>query len=201
MSKFLSSEKYKSDKSSIRELSLEGNNKSIKLLNNLIEKQANKNQAFPEELKELLIESIYSQYKTDYFINIVEELEQNLYPSSQRSLLYSLFEFVNTNNNNQLILTTHSPYIINYLTLSIKSEMIYRKISKDSREENPLEKIVPHKSYISGEEAIVYELNDKGSIEKLSTYDNLPDDENYLNKLLGETNNDFSKLLEIEDRI
>jgi predicted ATPase len=201
VSKFLSNEEYKSSRSSLRELSLEENSKSIDLIQHLIEKQINSKRELPKELEELLLGSIYSRYKTDYFINIVEELEQNLYPKSQRSLLYSLFEFVNINENNKLILTTHSPFIINYLTLSIKSEMIHKKIQQKNYLQNPLDSIIPSSAYINGEDAIVYELDDKGFVRKLSTYKNMPNDENYLNMLLDDTNNDFSKLLDIEDEI
>ncbi|MBO4372301.1 MAG: AAA family ATPase, partial [Bacteroidales bacterium] len=53
-------------------------------------------------------------------LNIIEEPEQNLFPSSQRKMLNALLEFNNSVEENQLIITTHSPYIINYLMLAIK---------------------------------------------------------------------------------
>ena len=64
-----------------------------------------------------------------------------------------------------------------------------------------LENIVPQASCVSGEDSIVYELTETGEIIKLSTYEGLPTDENYLNSFLAETNNLFDNLLEIEEQI
>jgi AAA15 family ATPase/GTPase len=142
----------------------------------------------------LLFSSIYNKYRIDYFVNIVEELEQNLYPSSQKSLLYSLLKFVNKNENNQLILTTHSPYIINYLTLSIKAKKVLTRIKEIKYKESKLNKIIPIKSCIDGRQSIIYEISDDGSIAELKNYDNLPSDNNFLNNFLEKTNDDFDKL-------
>ena len=67
---------------------------------------------------------IESKYKNSLFVNIVEEPEQNLFPTSQRKMLNSLLEFNNLSTGNKLIMTTHSPYLINYLTLCVKAEMV-----------------------------------------------------------------------------
>lgn len=140
---------------------------------------------------------INEKYVCKYFVNIVEEPEQNLFPSSQRLLLNSLLSF--NNGNNMLIMTTHSPYIINFLTLAVEANNL--KPRADTNElKSKLNEIVPLNSTVDGNDLVVYQLNeDNGQITKLKTYKGLPSDENYLNEGLAESNNLFSDLLDIED--
>lgn len=65
---------------------------------------------------------ILKPYINSCFINIVEEPEQNLFPSSQLAILIDLIINLNKNENNALIITTHSPYI-----LSTINNYIYAK--------------------------------------------------------------------------
>jgi len=132
------------------------------------------------------------------FINIVEEPEQNLFPNSQREILHSLLEFNNMNEGNKLIMTTHSPYLINYLTLCVKAEMVKSNLnSEDSL--NKLTKIVPLESTIKADDLVIYELNEMvGTIKKLEDYKGLPSDDNELNSKLEDSNELFAQLQEIE---
>ena len=128
------------------------------------------------------------------FINIVEEPEQNLYPESQGKVLYELLECLNSNKDNQLIITTHSPYILSYLTLSAKAaELLSGGVPADK-----IEKIVPEKSTVDGNRITIYETKEDGSITKLSPYENIPSDENLLNKAMAEGNEKFAELLDLE---
>jgi predicted ATPase len=162
------------------------------------------NDNLSEELKKAALELLSSKYKNECFLNIVEEIEQNLFPKSQKDVLYKLLEFANLTEGNTLILTTYSPYIINYLTLAIKGYQVLQKIldlPNSNLLKEQLENIVPQASCVCDEDSIVYELTEGGEIIKLSTYEGLPTDENYLNSFLAETNNLFDDLLEIEEQI
>lgn len=162
------------------------------------------NDNLSEEVKKAALEVLSSKYKNECFLNIVEEIEQNLFPKSQKDVLYKLLEFANLTEGNTLILTTHSPYIINYLTLAIKGYQVLQKIidlPNSNLLKEQLENIVPQVSCVSDKDSIVYELTETGEIIKLSTYEGLPTDENYLNSFLAETNNLFDDLLEIEEQI
>lgn len=129
------------------------------------------------------------------FINIVEEPEQNLYPESQGNVLFELLECMNTNAHNQLMITTHSPYMLSYLTQSAKAaELLEKGVPADL-----VEKIVPIKSAVSGSEISIYETKEDGSIHLLNPYENLPSDENLLNKALADGNERFSQLLDLEE--
>jgi len=162
------------------------------------------NDNLSEEVKKAALEVLSSKYKNECFLNIVEEIEQNLFPKSQKDVLYKLLEFANLTEGNTLILTTHSPYIINYLTLAIKGYQVLQKIidlPNSNLLKEQLENIIPQVSCVSDKDSIVYELTETGEIIKLSTYEGLPTDENYLNTFLADTNNLFDDLLEIEEQI
>jgi len=138
---------------------------------------------------------INEKYLCKYFVNIVEEPEQNLFPTSQRLLLNSLLAF--NNGSNMLIMTTHSPYLINYLTLAVKADIV--KNSIDDEAKSKLKGIVPDESTVSAEDLRIYELNElDGSIKRLEDHKGLPSDENYLNDSLHESNELFAQLQEIE---
>ncbi len=162
------------------------------------------NEKLSAELKEAALELLSSKYRNDSFLNIVEEIEQNLFPSSQKDILFNLLEYANQHEGNGLILTTHSPYIINYLTLSIQADALLKKIQRAGGQRKQtlserLQKVVPLQSCIPGREATFYQLTDEGSIMKLPDYEGLPTDDNYLNQFLKEGNNLFDELLEIEE--
>jgi len=196
VSKYLSASINKEDDKSKKQLSVE---KYI-MLKKELEKIISNNK-LTSELKDAALEILSATYKNSCFINIVEELEQNLFPESQKDLLYSLLEFSNLNIGNKLILTTHSPYIINYLTLSIKGKAILNKIQNNDILKDKLSNILPISSCIDGKNSIVYELDNNGSLKILSTYNELPSDNNYLNNFLDDTNDSFDKLLDIEELI
>ena len=141
-----------------------------------------------------MLKSLLCFYFNTCFINIVEEPEQNLYPESQGKVLYELLECLNTNEHNQLIITTHSPYMLSYLTQSAKAaELLGKGVPSDR-----IEKIVPVKSAVASGRISIYETKEDGSIALLKPYEKLPSDENLLNTALADGNERFSKLLDLE---
>ena len=156
------------------------------------------NENLTDEQKRIALSVLSAKFNKTVFVNIVEEPEQNLFPSSQKKMLYSLLEYNNMNAGNKLIMTSHSPYLINYLTLAVKANSVKSKLStKESKDK--LNEIVPVQSTVNPDDLIIYELNEEdGSILKLKSYKGLPSDENYLNESLGETNELFSQLQQIE---
>ena len=105
------------------------------------------------------------------------------------------------NPGNKLIIITHSPYIINYLTLAIKSEQLSRKIAEINKSElnGRLNDIVPLASLLKADDCVIYEIDNAGNIVELDTYQGLPSDDNKLNQKMAEGNELFANLLEIED--
>jgi len=159
------------------------------------------NEALTSEQRRAALSAISSKFNKTAFINIIEEPEQNLFPTSQQKMLNSLLEFNNMSKGNKLILTTHSPYLINYLTLAVEADKLKESV-KTNDLKSKLNEIVPLNSTLNGNNLVIYELDEKdGTISLLDNYKGLPFDENKLNNELGEGNESFSKLLEIEQRL
>jgi len=163
------------------------------------------NDNLTDEQKRLALSVLSSKFNKTAFINIVEEPEQNLFPSSQWQMLQSLLKYNDMNEGNKLIMTTHSPYIINYLSIAIQGKYLEGEIKKSTKESEllpKLYKLVPEKTMVSADSVIVFQLNEEdGSIEKLASVDGIPSDKNYLNDILAEGNHLFDSLLEIEQEL
>jgi len=163
------------------------------------------NDHLTEIQKRQAISELASAFNKIAFINIVEEPEQNLFPSSQQKMLNSLLEINNMNEDNKLILTTHSPYLINFLSISIEGESLKNKLSESKSSNDLLAKldnIVPVKSLIAANDAVIYQLDEiNGVIRKLLAPEGVPSDANYLNDMLREGNRLFDSLLEIEEEL
>jgi predicted ATPase len=163
--------------------------------------------ALTDDQKRMAIAEYAKRFNKTSFINIIEEPEQNLFPGAQNVLLQKLLALNNTvrgNNadrHNKLIMTTHSPYLINYLTLAVETDRVKKHCQTDEQV-NKLSEIVPLESTISPGDLAIYELDEKaGSISLLEPCDGLPSDENQLNKFLGDANSMFSRLLELEQKL
>lgn len=134
------------------------------------------------------------------FINIVEEPEQNLFPPAQDAVMNRLLEITNEIAGNQLVASTHSPYLVNHLVLSAKAAELYRRLpGKGSALFRKLKRIVPPESAIGIERMALYETSEDGSVSRLAVRDGVFGDDNDLNEFLGNWNKKFEKLLDIED--
>ena len=134
-------------------------------------------------------------------MNIVEEPEQNLYPESQWSVLLHLLELNNYSDGTSLLMTTHSPYILHFLSLAIQGKHLEQLIGDTSQSESALLKldaIVSRKSLVAGADVRVYQFSSTGEITRLGDYDGIPSDDNMLNGKLKWVNDRFDALLEIE---
>ncbi|MBF0235447.1 MAG: ATP-binding protein [Desulfamplus sp.] len=184
-----------------KEISIDEEQKIRKEIDKIIE-----NEKISDDVKRVLLEKLSARFKYASFLNIVEEPEQNLYPFSQKEILFELLKSKNDHPGNKLMITTHSPYIINYLTLAVKADAVKNKLFEvENNQKNQelleaLSMIVPSESAIPASSISIYQLDDVGSIKKLPDYNGLPSDENYLNEFLAESNDLFIELMEIEDK-
>jgi len=163
------------------------------------------NNSLTDEQKRIALSVLSSKFNKTAFVNIIEEPEQNLFPSSQWKLLQSLLEFNNISSGNQLIITTHSPFIISCLSIAVQGGYLKNRIDASPKAEKlipRLNNIVSEKALISSEATAVYQFDETdGSIKKLSSYEGIPSDRNYLNDNLREGNKLFDSLLEIEEEL
>ncbi|MDR2813260.1 MAG: ATP-binding protein [Prevotellaceae bacterium] len=159
-----------------------------------------RNASLTDEQRMVALSALSAKFDKAILINIVEEPEQNLFPASQWKMLQSLLAFNNMNDGNKLILTTHSPYLIGYLTLAVKAGKLKSLISTEKQRES-LNETVPLSSIVNAGDLSIYELNEKeGTVKPLDTFDGLPSDENALSNKFDESNDLFAKLLEFQQQ-
>lgn len=190
-------------------------------------KQILENTDFSDEQRRLAISLLSAKFNKKAFINIVEEPEQNLFPNSQWEILKELLKFNDLATFNQLLITTHSPYIINYLSICIKAKQVSNYLEdvirkaylpskpysffdeefihamdnyKKLKEKANLQinNIVPATCLLNNHELSIYQLKD-GIVNLLPEIYGIPSDDNYLNNMLEEGNEMIDKLLEVED--
>jgi hypothetical protein len=160
-----------------------------------------RNPRYTQEQKNILLSRLADGINIQSVFNIIEEPEQNLFPTSQRSMLFALLQFNNVAEHNSLIITTHSPYIVGNMTLAMKAAELYGKTS-NNEDKKKIAKIVPETSSINAADVIIYEFDDKTHIiNELGHQNGLPSDNDYLNNALGDTNDLFCDLLDLEEEI
>lgn len=161
--------------------------------------QLYKDKHLSDEQKRIAISVLPQKFNKTSFINIVEEPEQNLFPTSQRNMLYSLLKINNEISANKLIINTHSPYLVNYVSVAVEAGKLKQGVTAGKEEQ--LNAIVPISSAISADDLAIYQLNEKeGSVELLDSYEGIPSDENMLNLQIDETNNLFADLLDFKQQ-
>ena len=114
-------------------------------------------------------------------------------------MLYSLLKINNEITANKLIITTHSPYLVNYISVAVEAENILNEANKEQ-----IGKIIPISALIKNDDLAIYELDEKGfdeegnTVKLLGDYNGIPSDENMLNLQIDETNNLFADLLDLK---
>lgn len=160
------------------------------------------NDNLTEEQRRIALSTLSSRFNKSAFINIVEEPEQNLFPSSQLEIMQSLLAFNNSLDANKLIITTHSPYLINGLTIAVKAGILKEKAALNEDALEKINTVYPLNASIYPDDIAIYEFDEEsGSISLLKTYQGLPSDDNFLNSMLDRTNDMFADLLEIQQML
>lgn len=166
-----------------------------------------KDHKITEDVFKATLENLSARFSYNCFINVVEEPEQNLFPLSQKDVLFDLIKYLNEHEGNKLILTTHSPYIINFLSIAIQAHYLKEKITinknpeKKKKLHDRLNNIVPSDSTINIKCVNIYQIDEGGNINKLDSIHGIPSDKNYLNRQLRFGNELFDSLLEIEEEL
>lgn len=163
-----------------------------------------KDSSLSSSMRATLIKQLHAGYFNGRLVNIVEEPEQNLYPETQRVVLNELLKVNNQLAGNQLVFTTHSPYMLNYLTLAVKAGILKAEIKQSAKSrvlQEQMDSIVPRSGSVRPKDVAIYEISPEGEIQILETYDGIPSDSNFLNSALNRTNELFDALLEIQDEV
>ena len=120
---------------------------------------------------------------------IIEEPELNLFPNTQMDLVYYMLSELNTNQrDHQLVLTTHSPYILFSLNNCMMGGLV-----KDNIPEKERESFASRNAWIDPKKVSIYEIHD-GSLKPIQDEDGIIED-NYLNKAYKENSAEYLSLL------
>ena len=158
-----------------------------KIIEEVNEKIANKDK---DVLKQV---SQYSKVKNNLFKTkgtslIIEEPEQNLFPATQKSLIYFLLDSISKNINHTLTLTTHSPYVLYAINNCIMASIVWEKLSVKEKE-----RLQCINNEISSKIISIYEIKE-GKIKNIQQDDGLIGD-NFFDNQMKDVMDEFYLML------
>lgn len=121
---------------------------------------------------------------------IIEEPEQNLFPETQKELLYLLMKLIaNNERQHELIITTHSPYILYALNNCMMGALVSDKLNQKERDSIRFKDSFVDPSFVS-----VFQIKE-GTTSLIQKEDGLIGD-NYFDENMKDVMDDFYLLLE-----
>ncbi len=134
-------------------------NYCLNKINSSIDKRQNELNVFQTvELKKILEDTSLEKEKKNeelkkifnsYLICVIEEPEQNLFPISQYDVIMRLLSGFSNLTDNNLIITTHSPYVLETINNCIYADTL-------NKQKIETQKIIPLNSQISYENVSAY---------------------------------------------
>ena len=137
-----------------------------------------------------------SQHKNQAQSFIIEEPELNLYPTAQQGLLNWLVKKCTTGEND-LTITTHSPYILSHLNLLLYA---YQVAEKHPDRADDVAKVVPRESWINPKEFACYQVEGGGVQSLVDEVLGLIDN-NELDALSGDAADAFDNLIRLSKSV
>ena len=131
---------------------------------------------------------ITSLLKTHNSQFIIEEPEMNLFPETQRDLVFHLLNKCLGREGNRLTITTHSHYILYALNNCMMAGLVYDKMDDGLKERLKCGAFRVDPSYIS-----IYEIRE-GVVKRIQKEDGLIQD-NYFDQQMGKLMDDFYLML------
>ena len=139
---------------------------------------------YSDQLKKLY----QSFFETNNSQFIIEEPEMNLFPETQRNLVYHLLNKCLEREGNRLTITTHSPYILYALNNCMMAGLVYDKMDEESKS-----RLKCGTSKISPSDVSIYEIQE-GVVKRIQKEDGLIQD-NYFDQQMGKLMDDFYLML------
>ena len=128
-------------------------------------------------------------FKTANSQFIIEEPEQNLFPETQRDLVYYFLQKCLDKEGNRLTLTTHSPYVLYALNNCMMAGLV-----SDKMEANELSKLKCNQSKINPVDVSIYEIREGVVRGTIQGEDGLISD-NYFDQKMKDLMDDFYLML------
>ena len=128
----------------------------------------------------------YSQF-------IIEEPEQNLFPSTQRDLVYHLLQLITGERDHQLTITTHSPYILYALNNCMLGHLVNSQLKNEEKNEYLANEFLSKQSWIDPKSVSIWEIED-GELRSIQDKDNIIA-ENYFDLKMTELTDEYCQIL------
>lgn len=126
-----------------------------------------------QECIRILQDIFVSIYEGNNVLRIIEEPEAHLFPVSQKYTLELLSLLLYSNCDNQLIITTHSPYVLTVLNNLLFAS---RVIDKNSSLKEEVSAIIPESFHLRPEDFSAYAIGDS-FIKREGYFSNIYNDE------------------------
>jgi len=130
--------------------------------------------------------------RTKYFHTnfIIEEPEQNLFPTTQRDLVYYMFEqILNNDRPHNLFITTHSPFILYAINNCIMGKRVSKDMPKDEQQE-----LLSHKSWVNPSWVSIWQINE-GVINSVIDEKTGTVTKHYFNEIMSELLDEYYDML------
>lgn len=129
---------------------------------------------------------------TNYTSLFIEEPELNLFPSTQKDLLYFTLNAIKEKEH-QLFLTTHSPYILYALNNCIMGWLV-----KDNMPENIAKSLESYHSWIDPKDVSAWQIKD-GTLISIQEQQTNSIGKHYFNEVMNETMDEYYMMLNYFD--
>ncbi len=122
---------------------------------------------------------------------IIEEPEQNLFPQTQRDLLYRILEVTNHGRNHHVVITTHSPYVLYALNNAMLAYLV-----KDSIPQEVSKNVTSMNYCVNPSDISVWEISE-GEIRNIQDVkNNNLIRNNYFNQVMRGIMGEFNSMLD-----
>lgn len=143
--------------------------------------------------------SVFCNALVDLRPNIViEEPELNLFPILQVALVRKIVERLNSSRSN-LVITTHSPYILSVFDNLIYAKDVYDRVDEQRKEK--VKALVNPDAMISFDDIAVYSFDDNGIVTYINDAETRCTGAYTLDTASNETANVFNELLAIDNEL
>jgi len=170
-------------------MSVEEQDELVKEYNKMLQQKRENNDNIDSKDLELLLNLLLSKNYANSQL-IIEEPEQNLFPSTQRDLMYHLLKLITGERDHRLTITTHSPYILYALNNCMMGYLVKEKMIQDEDYVG----LKSLKSAINPTTVSVWQISDKGTVYRIQGEDKLIES-NYFDTCMKEVMDDYYKMI------
>ncbi len=160
-----------------------------KMINQALARRTIKNLLSEEGTKEFtnLLNTRLAYQHTNF---IIEEPEQNLFPATQRDLVYFILQKINqASRNHSVLITTHSPYILYAFNNCMMGYNVKEEMPEEERST-----LLSHKSWIDPNLVSVWEI-ENGTLKSIKDKNTGTVSKHYFNKIMNNIMDEYYEML------